>query len=123
MLKFIVEGVGEFPLDTSALTLQEVIDLEDETDRLVDDLLASFNGWGKLNGRRGSVGIAAFLWLAMRRANHMVSFKRLVAETDIAKVNLAWDEEPQPDPTDEPPAKPAPASRSARRAAAGSSKK
>jgi hypothetical protein len=96
MAKFIVDGVGEFPmdLDIANITLDEAISLERETGEKLDNLIARFD-------QADLLGRVSFLWLSMRRAGHVVPFKRMIAETKASQVRLDW-EEPTPDPGQPP---------------------
>jgi hypothetical protein len=124
MPRFIVEGDGEYPFDTESFKLKEQIDLERVTGEKIDVIVANFNGWDNPRGTRGGLGIAAFLWLCMRRAGHSVDYGRMIEEIDVTKVRIEWEEtEAVPDPPEEPPAKPRRGGASARKTAAGSPKK
>jgi hypothetical protein len=105
MPKFVVDAVGEFPLDPDTLKLREMIDLERATGEKIDAILASFNGWDNPRGIRGGLGVAAFLWLSMKRAGHIVEYARMVDEVDVSALRIEWsDTEAVPDPQEKPPA-------------------
>jgi hypothetical protein len=105
MATFKVKGVGEFPWARDKLNLIEAIDLEKATGWRVADLVADYNGYNDPAGGRGAMGLAAFLWLAMKRNGHVIPFAKL-AEIDAGDIQITYDdEEPaQPDPQTEPPA-------------------
>ncbi|MFI9817572.1 hypothetical protein [Saccharothrix variisporea] len=106
MATFKVAGVGEFPWARDKLNLIEAIELEKATGWRVADLVADYNGYNDPSGNRGAMGLAAFLWLAMKRNGHIIPFAKL-AEIDAGDIEIAYDdEEPaQPDPPAEPPAR------------------
>lgn len=106
MAKFIVRDVGEFAWDRNKLNLIEAIELEKVTGVRVAELVRDYNGHNDPSGNRGALGLAAFLWLAMRRNGHVIPFAKL-AEIDAGDIDITYDdEEPEtPDPQAEPPVK------------------
>lgn len=97
MSKFINPEGREYPIDLAEVTNREAKLLQEQTGvpyhRLVSELAL-----------HGPDGMAAFYWLAMRKANHHVEFAKL--EFPMGKLHFIMDE---PDPTKGSPETPAPA--------------
>jgi hypothetical protein len=109
--KFIVKELGEFPWDMNTLSLRDALEMEKATKTRVADLITDYNGYNDPSGRRqkGMLGLTAFLWHAMRKNGHIVSYERMLEETDIGDVTEDFSdeetEESTPDPQPERPAK------------------
>lgn len=111
MAKFIVEGVGEFQWDRTKLSLLEAMDMERVTKTPVGDLIKDFNGGNDPTGqgKKGMRGLAAFLWVAMRRNGSNATFAE-VAAFDVGTITESFDDElpeeesAEPDPPVVPPA-------------------
>lgn len=110
MAKFIVKGLGEFVWDREKLSLKDALELEKATGTRLADLVVDYNGYNDPSGhgKRGMLGITAFLWHAMRINNHITPFSRMLEELSVDDVTEDFSDEgeaeAQPDPQVEPPA-------------------
>lgn len=90
MSKFVMPDGREYPIALKAITNKEATLLQEVTGKKYWELVTDLDA-------AGPDGKAAFLWLAMRKADHHVDFASL--DFPMATTVLVYDE---PDPTKGP---------------------